>query len=348
MALEDQTLVGGVWTPTAARAVNTTGAPLTSVADNGDGEAIADVYTLVLSAVAGGTATVTVAASSPNNPYNGKVVSGVPLDGATAVTNVVPGLNVIFSNTGANGNVGTVYVGQFLGTFDSFGAGAGVPSASVRHRVLNAGTGAAESAKASLQTQAVMFKKVGRALQFVSAFAPGATEKVAGGGSTRTMPYALSIANVSGAGSAKVADLYVDGVIVGAGVLTDPNGTAVGGAGIKAISPAYIYTFNSGPLTGLQFALDANCANGDIGNVLIFASRDIQIAPEVAGAPGAFATTDVVLTQSGQPAGVIQAGGEAFFYVRALVPSGESSEKNPLPANVALSGIASTAANWNG
>jgi hypothetical protein len=182
MALKDQTLVSAVWTDSAVRATNTSGTPLTSAADSGTGEAISDEYTLVLSAVSGGTATVTVSTTSPNNPYNGAVFTGVALDGVTLYRNIVPGAVLVFSGTGANGNTAVVRLGLYAGTFDAFGAGAGVPSAGVRHRVVNDGTGAVSNAKARVLNHAVQVRIGGHVFEYVRPFAAAATEKVAGGG----------------------------------------------------------------------------------------------------------------------------------------------------------------------
>lgn len=348
--LQDQTLVSAVWTPSAARFVNTTGTPIFAVSDAGTGEAIADEYSLTLSAVAGGTGTVTVGTQTANNPYKGRVVAGVALNSATVYTNIIPGINVTMTTGGANGNVGTVYVGIYAGTFDAFGGGAGTPSAGVRHRAYNTGTGAVANSVAELLTMAKLVRKVGSGiLAYVRPFADGATEKVTGGGSSRVEPYHITVANVTGTGSAKVADLQVDGVTLGAVTILDlTTGTLVSGSGLKAISPAYPYRIITGPLFGLEFALSASVANGDTANVLIFNTRYVQIAPDVGGVAGTYGVADVVLTQAGQGAGVIQPTGEAFYWVRILVPAGANSESNPYPGDVALSGTETGAANWNG
>jgi hypothetical protein len=350
MPLEDQIFEGAAWVASSVRFSNTTGTPLASASDLADGEALADIYSLAISGVVGGAGTVTVGTDAPNNPYKGRVANGVLLDGVTVYRNIIPGVGLVFSATSANGNVAQVKVGVYFGTFDSFGVGAGVPSAATRHRVVNTGSGAVSGAQVSLKTQAVMYKKTGNALQLVRPFADGADEKTAGGGSERTMPYALSISNTSGAGSARIADLSVDGVAVPAGQLTDVSaGVDVSGVGLKAINPAYIYRFKAPhALEGLEFALDAACANGDIANILIFPSRHVQIAREVGGSPDAadWGTDPVILTQAGQAAGIIQPAGEAFYYSRILVPNGASAEKNPMPTNISLSAVETGSANW--
>lgn len=348
MALEDQLFIMGAWLASAARHTNTTGAPIVSVTDLNTGEALADEYALALSAVGGGTGTVTVNTSSPNNPYKGRVVAGVALDGATVRKDIVPGVGIVFAGTAANGNVATVYVGLYLGAFDAFGVDAGTPFAVTRHRVVNTGSGPVSNAQAALKTHAVLYKQIGNALSRVAPFADGATEKETG---VRTAPYNVVISATAGAGAGKTCSVAVDGAVVPAGQLTDLNTAGVqGGTLVKAIA-GQSYRFNAPhALAGLEFSVDPNCANGDEANVLIFNVRHIQIAREVAGAPddADWGTDPVVLTQAGQPAGTIQPAAEAFFYTRVVVPSGASAEKNPHPANVSITATETGSANWTG
>jgi hypothetical protein len=344
MALIDKINLAGAWTASSARFANTTGVMIASAVDGANGESLADVYTLNLSAVAGGTGTVTVETSSVNNPYKGRIVANVPLNNATVINNVVPGINLVFATTGVNGDVSTVSVGSYLGTFDSSGAQAGVPSAGVRHQVQNTGTASVAAAKARLLTMALKYEKTGNVFLYIRKFAVGATEKVTG---NRTMPYALTISGIAGAGATKTANLSVDGVLLGAGTILDlTSNTAVSGTGLKAVSPSYPYRVTSGPLTGLEFALDASCVDADAANVLIFPSRYLQIAPDAAGVEGAYGIVDVVLTETGQAAGVITTNGVSYYWARVLVPSMSPSESNPYPAVVALEATESAAAGW--
>jgi hypothetical protein len=349
MALIDKVDFGAGFVNSAVRATNTSGAMIVSVAENPTGELIADEYALALDTVAGGTGRITVVTSSPNNPYNGRIVNGVPLDGVTPVKTIVPGLSIVFSAGGANGNASTVFAGLYLGVFDAFGVEAGVPSDGVRHKVTNNGTGAVSDAKALLLTEAVQVKKVGTVFDFVAPFADGATVKVLGGGSNRIKPYALKTVNVAGAGAGKTADLQVDGVTVAADFIMDlTTGTLHSGVGLKAISPGYKYRFVDGPLEGLEFSLSSLCATNDIANVLIFPAAFTQIAPDVAGVAGAYAAVEVPLTQVGQAAGVIQPAQDAYYWERTLVPLGGNAESNPYPANIALQASETGAADWTG
>jgi len=347
MALQDELFVNGAWVSSDNQ--NSDTSVVDSVTPLDSGEAIADVYTLVISNVSAGVScTVTVSTESTNNPYNGRVVNGVLLNG-TSYSNIIPGYGIVIDNTVVNGDEADITIGNHLGTIAASGAGAGTPTAGVRHRVVNTGVTSVNGCVARLLTNAVMVKKVGNVFAFVNPFAPGATEKTLGGGSSRMQPYNLAISGVAGSGAGKTATLSIDGGAFPANSILDvTTGVTQNGTGLKAISPNYMYRIVLGPLTGVEFSLSANCANGNTANILIFPSRYIQIAPDVAGAEGAYGTADVVLTQTGQPAGTIQGGGAAFYWTRLLVPESSDSESNPYPANVSLEGNDTGAANWLG
>lgn len=346
--LKDQILIAAVWTDTDLILTNTNGTPVASAVSNADGRGLADTYTLSFaSVVAGVSADVTVTPSSPNNPYTS--TQNVLLDGVTEYKDIVPGITLIFSSNGGFTNAwnATVKIGEFLGIFDAFGGGAGVPSAGVRHRVINNGTGAVSAAKATLLPIAKWVKKIGRVFDTVRNFAEGATEKQAGGGSSQVKPYVISISNVAGVGAAKTCSVSVDGVLFGADTLRNlSTGVSQNGDNVKAISPGAFYRVIAGDLTGLEFAISANTANGDTANVLIFESRFIQTASDVGGVAGAYGVADITLTQAGQAAGVIQPGGVAYFWRRVLVPAGANAESNPYPGDVALKATESGAAGW--
>lgn len=348
--LKDQLFISSAWVDAAVRLANGVGTPVLSAEDNGDGRAIADVYSLAFAAVIPGvSANVTVTSSSPNNPYSG-VTTAIVLDDTTVYDNIVPGVDLVFDNAAGflNSWTATVSVGEFLGTFDAFGGGAGVPSAGVRHRVENDGTGAVSASKAVILPIAKWVKKDGIVFDTVKTFADTAVEKQAGGGSAQIVPYVFSIASVVGAGAAKTCSVSVDGVEFPANSLQNlSTGVAQSGDLVKAISPGAFYRVILGDLTGLEFAISANVANGDTANVLIFEPRFIQIAPDVAGVAGTYGTADVTLTQSGQAAGVVQPTGVAYFWRRVLVPAGANAESNPYPGDVALKGTETGAAGWD-
>ena len=346
MALVDQIDIAGTYVASGVRGSNTIGTPVLSAVLLGTGEEISDDYILTISARAGGTGTVTVSASV-NNPYNGRVVTLVPFDDLTVVSLVVPGVGIVFDNAAVDANTAIVNIGDFQGTFDASGVGAGVPTVGEKHRVLNNGASGVSGAIATLLDQAIWTRQIGRVFDYVKPFAEGATEKVAGGGSEQTTPYVMTIAGVAGVGAAKTANLLVDGVLLGAASILDlTTGTAVSGTGLKAISRAYGYKIITGPLTGVEFALHADVVNANSAKILIFPSRYVQIAPDSGGVAGTYGVVDVNLTQAGQATGVINAAGFAHYWVRLLVPQSANNESNPYPCNVALQANVSSSAGW--
>lgn len=345
--LSDQLFIGGVWVDSAVQGSNDVGTPIVSAVQSGTGEEISDTYALTISNRVGGTGDVTVASSSPNNPYDGRVTIGVLFDDSTENIEVIPGVSIVFDNAAANGNEATVIVGDPKGSFDASGVGAGTPTAGVRHRVSNDGANAVSEAKARLLTQAVYVRKVGDAFEYASPFAPNATEKTAGGGSSRVMPYALKIDNTAGSGGGKTCDLLIDGGAIGTDHIQDlVTGDLTDGIGLKAVGASNPYLFVDGPLEGLEFAIHPDCADDDIANILIFPSRYVQIASDTAGVAGTYGTADVDLTEAGQSPGVITASGVAYYWTRALVPASASNESNPYPFNVAIQANQAQDAGW--
>lgn len=347
--LDAEIFLGGIWVDANVRATNNTGTPLVSATDNQTGEAIADVYTLTLSAVVPGvSATATVQGTSPNNPFNGRS-KAVTLDAATISKDLLPGVDLVFSAAGgaANGWAATVNVGEFLGVFDAFGIEAGEPSAGVRVRIHNTGTGAVSGAKAQLEKRTHLYKKTGRGLLEISSFADGATVKIQPG-TNQVVRYAVTVLNVAGAGAGKTCDLQVDGITFPAASLRDlSNNAAVSGVGLKAVT-GQRYRVLTGALTDLEFSIDPLCANGDQSNVTIWLDSFIEIAPDTDGAAGAYGTIDLTLTEAGQAAGVIQPDGYAYFWRRVNVPAGGNAESNPFPGNIKVTAVEGGAANITG
>lgn len=340
---------GAAWVDSRARLTNTNGTPLVSAVSNESGRRIPDNYSLTFAdVVVGVSANVTIATDAPDNKYRG--VKAVVLDGATIHRDVIPGLDLVFSGLGTftAAWTATVKVGEFLGTFDAFGGSAGTQQVPRRYRVRNAGTGTVSNAKARLLPMVRSTAQVGLVFSMIKPFAEGATEKQEGGGSVKVMSYALSILNVAGAGAGKTAELRVDGVALPANSISDvADGTLHDGTGLKAVAPGRIYRVVLGALTGLEFSLDANVANGDWAKVLIFATRFRRVAPEAApNVAGVYGTADVVLTAVGSPAGQIPPGESAYYWADMLVPSGGNASSNPLATDVAITATEGDAADY--
>jgi hypothetical protein len=327
--LIDQIDFGSGFVNSNARVTNTSGTLINSFTDPQDGQAIADEYTLTLSGVSGGTGTITVDTLSDTNPYKGLVKTLVPLDSTTARKDIVPGLSIIFQSGASNGNTASVKVGVFGGEYLNDSS---TQSSGTRHRVYNNGINPVSSVLVRLITQAVRVKPVANAQDLVffetKEFADGATEKADVDG--KIGAYVFAISNVSGSGAGKTADLSLDGASI-SGILEDlVDSSTVSGVGLKAdgINP---YKFLSGPLTGFEFMLSPDCVNGATSRVLIFSSRFVQIAPDVAGVAGTYGLVDVDL-------GEIAAGGYGYYWTRYNISIASNAVSNPHPSNVAIQG----------
>jgi hypothetical protein len=347
MALIDEIEVAAVWRDSNVYATNTSGNVLVSASRNGSGEELSDVYTLSVSARVGGTGTVTVSTVSKNNPYDGRVVAGVNFDDATIYDNIVPGVDLVFDNAAVNTNTATVEVGQYQGSFDASGVGAGVPTDGIRHRVTNDASAEVSDAKVRLLTQAVLVVIDHDVFSYISPFAEEAIEKTVGGGSDRVMPYKIEVSGVAGVGPAKTCTITIDGDAVGVDHIQDvTTGELQDGTLLKCVTPNYPYLFVDGPLKGLEFAMHPDAANLDEANIMIFNSRYTEIAEDIGGVEGTYGTTDVTLTEVGEAVGVISPAGVAYYWVRNLVPAAASNESNPHPCNIVLQASEAADAGW--
>lgn len=340
------------WKLTNLRVSNTSGSLLdassmeTSVPSM-DADVIPDEYTLVASNVTGDVADITISTLAPNNPYNGRVVTGVDVSFLQDTT-VLPGVVLEFNGTVANGDTSVIKVGVFGGTIQAGGATAGVGTGAVRHQVENDGAEPVTLCKARLLTQVIVFPKTN--LVFLSArpYAESATEKF-DPATTQTQPYVVSISGVSGSGAGKICDLSVDGDVLGEGTVYDINDDDYfSGTGLSA-DGSRPYRIVDGPLTDWEFVIHPDVANGDEANVLVFPPRHLQIAPDVAGVAGQYGTADVTLTESGEDDGVISPSGVAYYWSRFLVAEGAGGQSNPHPTLVFLEGLEDEAgsANWS-
>lgn len=331
-----------VWVASAVRFTNTVGTALVSAVSNESGELIADIYTLTFTLVDPGVdALVHVATQSPNNPYKDPIGQTVSLDGVTIYKDVVPGLDLVFSNAGGFANTWTSQIrcGRYIDPLPAFGPGADVPGTARRHKVTNTGSSPAQACKAMLKTMVMLYVKVGEIFSRVRPFADDAVEKLT---DDQVVPYAVLVSAVSGVGSSKLVSLLFDGSTVNVkNLTTNATSTSVN------LNVVDWYRVTSGDLKDLEFMVSQLAVLSDEANVLVFGSRFIQIAPETApNVAGTFGSADAVITEVGQSPGVITAGGSGFFWERPLVPDGGNSQSNPFPCNIVLSGQVSNAAGW--
>lgn len=334
-------LVDGNWVDASSILSNDTGTPVVSADANFSGRSISDSYVLEFSSVVPVTsAVVKVACGSSSNPYNDQVGVSVALDGATVYSDIVPGIDLVFSDDG--GFTGswqaTVVIGSPFGRFNAFPPDSGDPSDGVRVKVVNSGADDGSACRARLLPVLKPVKRTGVVLDSIHAPAEGATEKLV---SDSVAPYALNATGVAGIGPAKTMDIDVDGSPFGVINLTDSTTGPSTGLGVVDW-----YRATDGDLQGMEFKLSEDAAEADTENVLCFSQRFSQLAPDQAGVPGDWATTDVDLTEDGQATGVITASGAAYFWVRVLVVDGGNAKSNPYVIDVAVEGASLLSAGW--
>lgn len=343
----EETAGSDVWVESAARFTNSTGTPLVSATANDDGSAIAGVYTLTFdNVVPGVSADVSVAVTSPNNPWSTLAAQSpkfgttytVDLDGSTEYDNIVPGVTLVFSD-----DVGfldtwaaQVRVGRYAGQFQAFGVTS--PGTGRRHRVENTGDGPGTSCVAQIATQAVLWPKNGTVFEFISPFADDAVEKQV---DDKVSPYAVTVENKAGSGASITADIKFDGALVN---VADEDGNVTTSEDLTVVNT---YTVDDGDLEGLSFRLSQLILDSATANILIFENLHTQIAPDISGAAGTYGTDDVDLTEDGEAVGTITAGGFAYYWEREWPQQGSNSISNPRPGNVRLRGEASESANWD-
>lgn len=339
----EETPLSGTFVDSSCRLTNQTGTPVVSATANGDGGAIAGVYSLTFDASDPGVdATVKVNADSVNNPNIDQTGKTVLLDGTTAYHNIIRGVDIVFDDDAGFLNTWTaqIKVGLSFGAAQAFGASAGIPGTSRKVRVENTGSENASNCLAELVNIVKHWAKVGTIFARVFPFAEAATEKLTDG---QVSPYAITVDNVTGSGAGKTMDVLFDGSPLSVINLTDSTtGTSEG------LNVVDRYRITGGNLEDVEFILSEDATDSDTANILIFSTRFMQIAPDESGSPGTFGTADVDLTETGESAGTITAGGFADFHVRILVTDGGNSLSNPYPLDVRVSGEVSSSADWSG
>jgi hypothetical protein len=347
----EEPIGGGVWVSSVVGNTNDTGTPLLSIVPNYSGEALSDNYEFFYTDVdtVDQTATLEISASAPNNPYNRSGLA-IDIDGATVHSDLLPGFDIVFSGSGSFSDAwsNSVRVGDYQGNFNAYEIG-GDEGTARKHRVKNTDAGAAADCKVTLKTIAQLMRLTGHIFDFVKPYADGATEKIANDdpvdtvpGSFQIRPYRITVSSVTGVGAAKVGNFRVDGLAVN--LLNLSSGLIATSDGVNVVDT---YRIDTGGGQSIEFKLSEDMANGDTANILIFPARYTQIAPDVEGVAGTFGTSDVILTQTGEAAGLIQPEGVAYYWVKTVVPEGaQGFESNPYPGNVYIIGKQTGTAGW--
>lgn len=352
------------------RRVNNTGSFIIAPTLDGSGRELGDEYLLTVSAVVLGspntcTITVTTASGTPS-PYHGIAFTGVVCDGATTRDDIVPGVVITPTASGslANGWNSTVFVGVWSslvaagnpsGAYISWATGLGTPGALTgssgdasfiaKIAMTNVGATVLTGCTLKLLPRAKLILKSGnRAVSFISVVNSTPNEHVV---ADQTQPINLTFANLDTAATPDEIDVLMDGVAAFDVFDVDAD-ASITSTQLKMDGRAYQITESGSYLEGLKFGLASTATNASAENVLVFNVRHIQIALDVAGTPGTWGTTDLTLTQSGEPSGNINPAGAVNVWIRIDTNALASNKQNPFPADISASYDDTGEADWLG
>lgn len=304
---------------------NTVNTPIVSCTDLDTGQLLADVYTLAFTKT-GGAFTVTVTCGeSPKNPFEDADIS-ITCDGVTENTNVIPGLSFVFSASIVTGWEAAVSIGAKMtsagATTDMLNTGivdAGSNSTAVRVAAVNVGDADAmvttvRALPGFWWTQA----GAGDVLAKVDQHADDTLEHTAVAG-TYTITFTDWADGTGEHAGYKTCNIYSDD---GGGAVLVAT-TAVFDGTSRVEYGEDCYNDADDPLPGLCLIL-ANSTDDPSAVTITLTVRDgdeyVELAPDSAGSPGAYQSTDLTLTESGESAGTITTGGTAYFWYRVTVP----------------------------
>lgn len=309
------------------------------------GEAIGGNYavTVVAGTITGSTVQLRATAESPTFPYDGihteTVTFGVP------TRTLVGGANLLVPGTGiASSWTATVALGDYLGAFNA--GTAGYVEGPTRLAAKNVGTVDLMNCYARVDVpKVVMFRKAGGAaggLAYIRPYTTGATDKH-DPSSLEPQAYALTFLNLDTTPNPDEIDLKIDGSLISTLTRVSTGGTVDSQNLIR--NGTEVYRIASGGLSGMEIVVNAAAVNTDTANIFVFDRAFIEIAPDISGAAGTYVTTQVQLTESGQPAGVITPSGAAYYWRRVSIPSG-SSGWGPRPIDVAFDYAITAGIGW--
>lgn len=316
---------------------NTTGTPITGVTCNDEGNLVAGIYTISFatgSVVPGVSATALINCSDPKNPnINTSPGMTVSINGTTPNKNVIRGLNITFSSSGSFNESwqGKVYVGAYYKSPDeirvtAFGTqDAGQTSAGQRLAIRNDGSTIGIDCSVKVVNK-VRFKHT-NGTPFLKMWQlqlnPTADADLLGKNVTFTN-YA--------SGSPPTITMLVGGIGYD---MVDLNTGAShpGGAALK-INGTTPYKFADGnKYQGVCIILDTSIVD-NTPTATIYVSdgaQFVEIAPDVAGAPGTYiaGTAGLTLTEDGgSNPGEIGPAETAFYWQRFKSGGGATPDLN--------------------
>lgn len=306
---------------------NTVNAPLPAgeVELLNSGQEIADVYTLVFTVVGPAVSVAVTCGAGSKNPYT-QTGTSVTADGTTRNEDVIGGVSFAVAAGVATGWTGKISIGAIM-------TAAGATTDITNHGIVEAGA-------SSTQTQ-IAAKNVGAddSVTTTIGAVPGfywtpldayAFVKCINNHSDDTREhqaakgdYTITFANWGddAPSGKKKCDILVGGNTAVTTALFD--GATAYEYGVTGYDDGNDY------LQGLQITLQDTVADPTAVTVTLHVMDGDdweELAADVAGAPGAWTTGDLTLTESGELAGTITAGNSALFWNRWNIPDGTSPD----------------------
>lgn len=298
---------------------NVTGTPIVSVAFGGAGQEIADSYELTFHVA--GTVTVDVVCGSPLKNPNQATGVVVTANGTTVNWNVILGVGLVISAAVADANEALVTVGAYMtaggavtnvlnvGTLES---GSSSPSVQIAAAV----TGSSDASEVSVRSLPGFYFTPYNARSFIALVdnhSSTTRETLAVTGT-----YTITFANWGdGGGGKKQADVMVGGELAISDAIFDGVTRYEYGSGNG-------YVDSTDRLRGLALVLVDTVADPSAMTVTLVVDGTYyayaELAEDLTGAPGNFASAALTLTEGGQGDGIITSGSSAPFWFRWNLP----------------------------
>lgn len=299
---------------------NVSGTPLVSGTFGAAGQEIADTYDLTFTSAGG--VTVDVDCGSPLKNPNQATGVAVVADGVTVNWNVILGVGLVISAGVATGNEARVTVGAYMtagglvtdvlnvGTTEG---GSSSPSVQIAAVV----AGASDASEVSVRPLPGFYFTPYNARSFVALIDNHSSvgREVLAPSGTLT----ITFTNWGDAGGGKKkADVMVGGQLAILGAIFDNATRYEYGSGNG-------YVDATDRLRGLALVLVDTTADPTAMTVSLVVDGDhaayAELAEDLSGAPGTFASAPLTLTESGQGAGIITSGAAAYFWFRWNLPA---------------------------
>jgi hypothetical protein len=304
------------------RAENTVSTPLISFSSLGNGQAISDIYVLTFTNTAG-TITVDVVTSLPTskNIWAATGVSCVA-DDSTPNLNIVPGVSLVLSSGIMTGWKATVSIGAKMTsggvTTDIFNQGIiSAGSTGTQRKIAAVNVGGEDAADSSVVGLPGPYFSPKSSVDYVKAILPhtNSVRQHFGVDAVKTITFTNWQDGTGADAGFKTCDIRVDGIICITTALFD---------GVSKYEYGHARYDDVGDLLrGFYITLQLTTSDPTSASITLTIRDDldyIQLAPDNLGVPGAWQTTPLTLTESGQPSGVIRSSQYTYYWQNTSLP----------------------------